>query len=462
MTARILVVDGVESNAKLLEALLLREYYEVVTASNGAEAIEICLGGQIDIVILDVVLPDLEGYEVCRRLKDDPRTTNIPIVFLTALSGAANKISGLEAGADDFMTRPVNDLQLLSRVKSLARLKMVSDELFQRTGTVADTEVEALLATKLSGRFGGGEDAARLLIVDENEIAGVRLRMILGEDYFVDVAHNANDALIKAIENDYDSIIVSADFTYYDPLRLCSQIRTIERTRLVPIILIVNEDEGSLVVRALELGVNDYVMRPLEKLELYARLRTQIRRKCYNDLLRHSMHRTITMAVTDSLTGLHNRRYLDTHMPVLLSRATGRERPLSVIMIDFDHFKRINDQYGHDGGDDVLREFAARLRKKIRGMDVMCRYGGEEFAVVLPDTDLAAAAAVAERIREAVIEQPFLLSAGKHQVDMTISIGIASMRLMGGDTMEALFARTDAALYEAKKKGRNRIVLSAA
>lgn len=462
MTARILVVDDVESNVRLLEALLLREYYEVISAYNGTEAIEICLGGQIDVVILDVLLPGIDGFEVCRRLKEDPRTTNIPIVILTALNSAQDKIAGLEAGADDFMTKPVKDIQLLSRVKSLARLKMVSDELFQRTGTVADTEVEALLVTKLSGRFGGGDDAARILIVDENEIAAARVRTILGEDYFVDVANDANDALIKAIENDYDSIVVSADFTYYDPLRLCSQIRTIERTRLVPIILIVNEDEGSLVVRALELGVNDYVMRPLEKLELYARLRTQIKRKCYNDLLRQSLHRTITMAVTDSLTGLHNRRYLDTHMPVLLSRATGRERPLSVIMIDFDHFKRVNDQYGHDGGDDVLREFAARLRKKIRGMDVMCRYGGEEFAIVLPDTDLAASAHVAERILEAVSEKPFLLAGGKHQIDMTISIGIASLRLMGADTVEALFARTDAALYEAKTKGRNRIALSAA
>jgi two-component system cell cycle response regulator len=442
MTARILVVDAAESNAKLLEALLLREYYEVVTANKGAEAIEICLGGQIDVIILDVLMSDMDGFDVCRRLKDDPRTTNIPVVILTALDSSEDKIKGLEAGADDFLSKPAQDLQLLSRVKSLARLKMVSDELFQRTGTVADTEVEALLVNKLSGRFGGGEDAARILVVDENELAAARLRLILGEDYFVDVAHDANAALIKAIENDYDSIVISADFTYYDPLRLCSQIRTIERTRLVPIILIVNEDEGALVVRALELGVNDYVMRPLEKLELYAR--------------------TITMAVTDSLTGLHNRRYLDTHMPVLLSRATGRERPLSVIMIDFDHFKRVNDKYGHDGGDDVLREFAARLRKKIRGMDVMCRYGGEEFAIVLPDTDLTAATAVAERIREAVAEAPFLIIGGKHKINMTISIGIAGLRLMGGDTAEALFARTDAALYEAKKTGRNRIVLSAA
>lgn len=244
MTARILVVDAAESNAKLLEALLLREYHEVVTANKGAEAIEICLGGQIDVIILDVVMSDMDGFDVCRRLKDDPRTTNIPVVILTALDSSEDKIKGLEAGADDFLSKPAQDLQLLSRVKSLARLKMVSDELFQRTGTVADTEVEALLVTKLSGRFGGGEDAARILVVDENELAAARLRLILGEDYFVDVAHDANAALIKAIENDYDRIVISADFTYYDPLRLCSQIRTIERTRLVPIILIGQRRRG--------------------------------------------------------------------------------------------------------------------------------------------------------------------------------------------------------------------------
>jgi two-component system cell cycle response regulator len=167
------------------------------------------------------------------------------------------------------------------------------------------------------------------------------------------------------------------------------------------------------------------------------------------------------LAVRYILTGLHNRRYLDTNIPVLLTRAMGRERPLSVIMLDFDHFKRINDQYGHDAGDDVLREFATRLRKNIRGMDLMCRYGGEEFVVVLPDSDVEAAKAVAERIRVAVSDTPFAVATGKHKVNLTISMGVAGLRLMG-DSADALFSRADAALYQAKKGGRNRIVSSAA
>ncbi len=461
MTARILVVDDVDSNVKLLEARLLSEYYEVISAATGQEAIELCLGGQIDMVLLDVLMPGMDGFEVCKRLKADPRTANIPVVMITSLGGVQDKIRGLEAGADDFLSKPVGDLQLLARVKSLARLKLVSDELFQRSGAVADTEVEALLASKMAGKSGRPDEIARILVVDEDEPAAHRLRAILGDLYAIDLAHDAEAALARAIDTDYDCILVSAAFTFYDPLRLCSQLRTIERTRLIPIVLIVREDEGALVVRALELGVNDYLMRPLEKLELFARLRTQIKRKCYNDLLRQSLARSIAMAVTDSLTGLYNRRYLDAHLPVLLTRARGRERALTLVMIDFDHFKRINDQYGHDAGDDVLREFASRLRRTIRNVDLMCRYGGEEFVVVLPDTDMEAASAVAERVRAAVAEAPFTVSGGQHRVHLTISIGISGLRLIG-DSAEALFARTDAALYQAKRDGRNRVVRAAA
>ena len=118
MTARILVVDDVASNVKLLEARLLAEYYEVVSAYNGSDAFEICLGGQIDVVLLDVLMPGMDGFEVCRKLKDDPRTSNIPVVMVTSLDRPEDKIRGLEAGADDFLSKPVNDLHLMSRVKS--------------------------------------------------------------------------------------------------------------------------------------------------------------------------------------------------------------------------------------------------------------------------------------------------------------------------------------------------------
>ncbi|RCS21982.1 PleD family two-component system response regulator [Phyllobacterium salinisoli] len=457
MTARILVVDDLPANVKLLESRLLAEYYDVVSALSGREALEICQSSNVDIVLLDVMMPGMDGFEVCRRLKADPKTTNIPVVMVTALDRPEDRVRGLEAGADDFLTKPVNDLQLISRVKSLARLKNLSDELFLRAATAREADIEALLMSRT-------EDVkvrAKLLIVDENPETGTRLQGLLSQDNQVDIVTDPSAALIGVVEGDYDCVIVATGFANYDPLRLCSQMRAIERTRLLPIILIAEHGETSLVARGLDLGVNDYLMRPLDRNELLARVRTQVKRKRYNDLLRKSLSQTIEMAVTDSLTGLHNRRYLDSHMSMLFTRSISRERPLSVLMTDMDHFKLINDTYGHDAGDDVLRDFAGRLHRNIRGIDLACRYGGEEFVVVLPDTDAHMAAVVAERIRGTVASTPFLIRNGAASVNVTISVGLACLQPRN-DSVEKLFKRADVALYEAKKNGRNQVVAAVA
>jgi two-component system, cell cycle response regulator len=453
VTARILVVDDLAANVKLLESRLLAEYYDVVSASSGQEALEICQTSNVDIVLLDVMMPGMDGFEVCRRLKAEPRTMNIPVVMVTALDRPQDRIKGLEAGADDFLTKPVNDLQLLSRVKSLARLKTLSDELLMRAASAREADIETILLARAEDS-GGHAD---LLVVDEDQQAADRLKRMLVADNRVDTATEPSAALLSAVEGNYDCVIVSTGFSSYDPLRLCSQMRAIERTRLLPVVLIADPGEANLVARALDLGVNDYLMRPLDRNELLARVRTQVKRKRYNDLLRKSLSRTIEMAVTDSLTGLHNRRYLDSHMPTLFERSVSRERPLSVLIIDMDHFKRINDTFGHDAGDDVLRDFSSRLNRNIRGIDLACRYGGEEFVVVLPDTDQRMAAVVAERIRGTVAATPFIIRSGTASVDVTISIGIASLQPRN-DSVEKLFKRADTALYEAKRNGRNRVV----
>jgi two-component system cell cycle response regulator len=256
-------------------------------------------------------------------------------------------------------------------------------------------------------------------------------------------------------------VLVSTGFAEFDPLRLCSQLRSLDRTRFLPIILLAEAGEDSRIVRALELGVNDYLIRPIDQQELTARLRTQVRRKRYNDQLRASVTQTIEMAVTDGLTGLQNRRYLDSHLQTLFDRAVARRRPLSVMITDLDRFKSVNDTYGHDGGDDVLREFAHRLRKNVRGIDLACRFGGEEFVVVMPDTDGAIAEKVAERIRAEIAKLPFPIGKDGKAIEVTVSVGVSSM-LKGPDTVQALMKRADQALYEAKSGGRNRVVAKAA
>lgn len=457
MTARILVVDDVPANVKLLEARLLAEYFEVVGAYSGQEALDACEYGKIDVVLLDVMMPGMDGFEVCRRLKADPTTQHIPVVMVTALDQIGDRVRGLEAGADDFLTKPVNDLQLMTRVKSLVRLKMLTDELRLRASTTRDIGIEELLNWPNSAI----NEKANVLLVDDRPSSVERFSRMLWDHCTLKVSRDPQAAFFQAADDGYDCVIVATSLAGYDPLRLCSQLRTLDRTRFVPIILIADEGEDERLVRGLELGVNDYLVRPVDQQELIARLNTQVRRKRYNDRLRASLAQTIEMAVTDGLTGLHNRRYLDSHLATLFERARSRNRPLSLMITDIDRFKLINDTWGHDAGDMVLRELASRLRKNVRGIDLACRMGGEEFVVVMPDTDAVVAEKVAERIRLQIAELPFPTGVGDQTIDVTVSVGVAGLA-PDVATMEALMKRADVALYEAKNGGRNRVVAAAA
>ncbi|MGX9146079.1 PleD family two-component system response regulator [Mesorhizobium sp. 128a] len=457
MTARILVVDDIPANVRLLEVRLLAEYFEVLTASNGPDAIETCENGKVDVVLLDVMMPDMDGFEVCKRLKSDPATSHIPVVMITALDQVADRVRGLEAGADDFLTKPVNDLQLMTRVKSLVRLKSLTDELRLRASTTRNIGIEALL----SRTFASDEVTPKVLLIDERKLSFERIQKMLRGSAELDIATDPHTGFFQAAEAPYECVLISTGFADFDPLRLCSQLRSLDRTRFLPIILLAEEGEEGRIIRGLELGINDYLMRPIDQQELMARLRTQVRRKRYNDQLRASVTQTIEMAVTDGLTGLHNRRYLDSHLQTLFDRAVARRRPLSVMITDLDRFKTVNDAHGHDGGDDVLREFARRLRKNVRGIDLACRFGGEEFVVVMPDTDAAVAAKVAERIRAEIAQLPFAIGQEGKTIEVTVSVGVSSV-LNGADTVAALMKRADVALYEAKSGGRNRVVAKAA
>ena len=457
MTGRILVVDDIPANVKLLQARLAAEYFDVLTASSGPEALEACENGRVDVVLLDVMMPEMDGFEVCRRLKGDPATSHIPVVMVTALDQVSDRIRGLEAGADDFLTKPVNDLQLITRVKSLVRLKMLTDELRLRAATTRNIGIEEMLARGA----GAHEERARVLVVEERAAAARRLAQQLAPFASVDIEADPHMALFEAAEKPYECVVISTGFADYDPLRLCSQLRSIDRTRFLPIMLIAGAEEEALIVRGLDLGVNDYVTRPVDAQELGARLRTQVKRKRYNDHLRDSVTQTIEMAVTDGLTGLHNRRYLDSHLQTLFDRALARRRPLSLMITDIDRFKTINDTYGHDGGDEVLREFAARLRRNVRGIDLACRFGGEEFVVVMPDTPGDIAERVAERIRAEIAGRPFPVGREGKSIEVTVSVGVAAM-LPAHDSVADMIKRADTALYEAKTGGRNRVVARAA
>ncbi len=457
MTARVLVVDDVPANVRLLEARLSAEYFDVVTAMSGQEALTICERAECDLVLLDVMMPDMDGFEVCRRLKTSPATHHIPVVMVTALDQPSDKVRGLDAGADDFLTKPIAELPLIARVRSLARLKMVTDELRMRVMTSHEIGIELPEREAVADTGRGG----RVLIVDDRPSSYERIASTLATEQSVEIETDPNEALFRAAEGNYDLVIVSLGLENFDALRLCSQIRSLDRTRNVPILAITEPDNSARMLRGLEIGVNDFLMRPIDKNELLARARSQVRKRRYTERLRDNVQTSIEMAITDALTGLFNRRYMENHLGTLIEQAAARGKPLAVMVLDIDYFKSINDSHGHDAGDDVLRDFALRVKRSIRGIDLACRVGGEEFVIVMPETDMAVAAMVAERLRRRIAAEPFPISQGSQRLPVTLSIGIAALRGQD-DNAAALIKRADQALYRAKRDGRNRVVPDAA
>ena len=258
-----------------------------------------------------------------------------------------------------------------------------------------------------------------------------------------------------------DLLFVNAASTNFDALRLVAQVRSDEATRHLPIIAAVEASDRQRMVKALELGVNDVLVRPIDPEELSARVRTLIRQKRYYDFLRNNLDQSLELAVTDPLTGLHNRRYMSSQLTAMVRRAAQGGEPVSALLVDIDHFKRINDTFGHAVGDDVLREFAIRLATNVRAIDLACRYGGEEFVVIMPDTKLADAHVIAERLRRHVAGSPFKVSDVDDALSVTISVGV-SVTSGPADTAQALLKRADDAVYEAKAGGRNMVILNAA
>jgi len=261
------------------------------------------------------------------------------------------------------------------------------------------------------------------------------------------------------LDGDTELIIISLSMPSCDPLRLVSRFRANEASRQLPILLIAEDIDLIRVAKGLvDLGANDYLIRPVDRNELLARSATQIRRKRLQDRLQQNYQRGLSLALTDPLTNLYVRRYGEAHLDELMERVNEDVASAAVLLFDVDHFKQVNDTHGHDAGDDVLRELAARTIKSVRSVDLAVRWGGEEFLVVMPETDLSNAAAVAERLRAAVAKDSFTIGSGDEKLAVTISVGVAAA-IAGGDHRDRLLKRADDALYSAKSAGRNRVAI---
>lgn len=450
MSARILVVDDIEANRRLLKAKLEAKYYDVIVAENGRQAIDAAKSEGPAIILLDVMMPGLDGYETCRLLKADPDTAHIPVVMVTALSEVEDRIKGLDAGAEDFLTKPVDDFALMTRIETLMRYNTVADELRRREASgMASGSLEAVDLEDL-------KKPASILIIDDNQRSSARLAKRLREEDHTVVTLLESGGLSPEAGRKAELVIVSLNAERFDPLRICAHFKMHETTRSLSVIVIFDPHDQAKAIKAMELGASDMVARPIEDQELLARVRTQSRRTRYIDILRRRVDHGMELAVIDQLTGLHNRRYMINQLDRLLKRPTAEQSPISVMIADIDHFKKVNDTYGHEAGDHVLQEIARRLQANTRPTDIVCRHGGEEFMIIMPDTPVEIACKAAERIRKAVAADAFEIEGVPVSLDVTLSGGVAAYTGTGESALD-LIKKSDEALYRAKSAGRNRV-----
>jgi two-component system cell cycle response regulator len=444
MSARILVVDDLAPNRNLLEVKLAAEYYDVLTASSGEEALDIAESERLDLILMDAMMPGMDGFEACNRIKSNPALYHVPVVMVTALEEAKDRIRGLEAGADDFITKPIDDFNLIARVRSLLRLKMTTDQLMSHTGH--SVENCRPLLDQIQKRAG------RILVIGDESAQPEKVANLLNGEHAV-ICESDPVTAVRRAKGGIDLLIVSLLAETFDGLRVCASLRFNAETRDTPILAIGDPDDHPRFVRAYDLGVNDTIMRPIDKQELRARINSLLRRKFYADSLRDNFNEDLEMVISDPLTGLGNRRYFERQIEPLFDQLERQDKAFSIMVFDIDHFKRVNDILGHDMGDQILKEVAARLVTNMRAVDIVSRYGGEEFMIAMPETTLEEAYIAAERVRAFIAGTPVFVD-GK-ALEITTSAGVAEVTK--GEQLRDVFRRADAALYVSKRNGRNRV-----
>lgn len=449
--ATILVVDDLEANVKLLEAKLTNEYYDVSSARSGKEALDILdkTPDLFDVILLDVMMPEIDGFEVCRRIKANPKIAHIPVVMVTALQDIENRIEGLRAGADDFLTKPIVDLALFARIRSLVRLKEIMDEFRVR----GQQEYEEGNINKISSI---DISHANILVIDDDFTQSDFLKSKLGRiTKNIEIVSKTNIDLDPFLSSGMDIIVISTQLLDSDGLRICSKLKNNPKAKNVPIILLVEDEDYETLAKGLDLGASDYMLTPLDETEITVRVSAQVRRKRYQDALKENLQQNLSLASTDHLTGLYNRHYFDNHANNLLTKAM--PGTVGFIMSDLDNFKMVNDTYGHLIGDILLKSVALAIKEHIRPMDVVARFGGEEFVVLLENVNKEDLLIVAERLRAKVEEKVHYSDPATNLVlKKTISIGCSLYK--ENDTLEMLTKRADDGLYMAKERGKNQVV----
>jgi two-component system cell cycle response regulator len=448
---KILIVDDDALNVKLLDAMLPHDKYDCIWAYNGEDALGKVAAEVPDLILLDVMMPKLDGFEVTKMLKNDHRFRDIPVILITAMEGNEAKIKGLEAGADEFLNKPVNKTELLVRVTSLLKLKLYKEQLTAHVNSKQSFSLPAGNRKYLQTNI----DLPSVLLVEDNEKESKLIQYYLhGEPYQIKLAANGNEVISITQQEKIDLILLDIILPGMDGFEICRQLKENDKTTSVQVVLITGLKDLDSKIKGIELGADDYLIKPVNRHELRVRVKSLIKKKAYLDGLHANYERAVNSAITDKLTGLYNHAYLKHFLNFEIKRSLRQKMPLALLMIDIDKFKRFNDTLGHLAGDQILRDLGEILNANLREIDLSARYGGEEFAVVLPNTEIDEAMVTAERIRTAVQGHSFSADTSLPIKKITVSIGVA-VYFSHYNTVDGLIKRADHALYQAKSEGRN-------
>ncbi|MEL6683022.1 MAG: diguanylate cyclase [Pseudomonadota bacterium] len=459
MSGRILIVDTVATNRIVLKVKMLSAQFSVDACSSRLEAEAIIATNRPDLILVNLSDPVEDRHSFCQALRQDPQTASIAIIAVGVADTSRARFAALDAGADDVLPRPMNDALLLARIRSLLRVRSATEELMLRDSTSRALGFEDARA--------GFEAAANVALLAPVETAHPTFRTALQAGLGVAVRVLDTNAVLKTntVEPIPDLFVIDATNVETHQAKLfglVSDLRSRTETRNATLLIVVPDGVAEVAAMFLDLGADDIVAASASEGEITLRAKALVRRKLLHDRLRATVRNGLHAAITDPLTGLYNRRYVEPHLAQMAEKAQNAGRDFAVMMMDIDHFKAINDTYGHASGDKVLVKLAERLRENLRAIDLVARVGGEEFLVAMPRTTTAQAHATANRLRRLVNCRPFDLGDDLPKLSVTVSVGVAVSQNAGPSPSKPaqICDHADAALYAAKAAGRNQVAMS--
>jgi two-component system cell cycle response regulator len=450
---KILIVDDEPKNIKLLSAMLARENFLILTASNGLQAIEMVERELPDVVLLDVMMPLMNGFDVTKVLKNSPLTRSIPIILITALDSPESQALGFEAGAEELLKKPVNAAELIARIKTMLRLKQYQEQLTVRK----KSEQHFSIGKEEDEVNKAPERSNQILLVEDNPNDVKLIKAYLSDqDIGLLVTDNGEKAIEIAQRNKIDLIILDVMLPGMNGFEVCRRLKAIEKIQDIPIVFTTSLSDSESKINGTELESDGYIVKPYDKRELIATIQLLLKKKKHLEELRCNYENTINLAINDGLTGLHNHAYFKRALDLEFKRALRQQYNLALMMIDIDNFKKFNDTLGHLAGDMLLREFGHLIKKNIREIDIAARYGGEEFIIILPYVDIEDTLIIARRIQTALASFTLPIEIPEAFGKVTVSIGLALCPL-NANSPEQLIKKADEMLYKAKRTGKNKI-----